>query len=97
MFTCFQVSHRNDQIKRLETDIKAVKRLAEENSRRVRSDASKQLAVGRGVHEDRRSQLQEGIAALSKQLQETVINNREKELELRKVCETVKRPVYVIA
>lgn len=91
------MSHRNAQIKRLETDIKAVKRLAEESSRRVRSEASKQLALSQSVHEEKRSQIQESIATLSKQLQERVMNDGEKELELRKVCTSSKDLYKLIA
>ena len=82
------MSQRNAQIKRLETDIKTVKKLAEKSSKSVRSEASSQLASSKTTHEEKRDLLQESITTHGKQLQETATSNRESELEMRKVSTT---------
>ena len=70
--------------------------LAEDANRRVRADASKQMAQDEMAHEGKATKLKEDITTLKKSLQEMVASNREKEQELRKVSHMCRRWVYPI-
>ena len=81
-----QVSEKKSQIYQLRTNIKTVAALAQDTIRKVHSEAEKHQSQAQTTHTNTKTKLEEEIGVLKKQLQETVAENKERELETRKVC-----------
>lgn len=80
-----QISKRNDIIRRLKNDIYVVEKNAEEQSRRIITDAAKQDAAEMKNSDSKKSKLQQEIIELKKKLEGDTVGHRESELALRKV------------
>ncbi len=82
----FQVSLKNDEIKRLKANIKTIINLAEDSNQKIQTEVASKQSMEMASFESRKGVLEEGIASLSKRHQELLKDHREKEQELRKVC-----------
>ncbi|KAL9957050.1 hypothetical protein ACROYT_G038634 [Oculina patagonica] len=79
-----EISKRNDIIRRLKNDIYNVDKNAEEQSRRVITEAAKQDASEMKTSDSKKSKLQQEIIELKKKLEADTLAHRESELALRK-------------
>ena len=79
------MSEKKSQINQLRTTIKTVAALAKDTTRKVRNEAEKHQSQAETTHTNVKSNLEEESGTLKKQLQDTVANNKERELETRKV------------
>lgn len=84
-----QISKRNDIIRRLKNDIYNVEKTAEEQSRRIITEAAKQDASEMKTSDGKKSKLQQEIIELKKKLESDTLAHRESELALRKVLPVV--------
>ena len=80
-----QVSKRNDIIRRLKNDIYTVDKTAEEQNRRVITEAAKQDTAEMKNSENKKSKLHQETIELKKKLEGDTTTHRESELALRKV------------
>ena len=88
MYT-LQIGKKNSQITSLKSDINAVDKLSQEANRRVQYEAARQQATDLTNYDGQKNKLTEEINELKKNLDTTVTNNRESELQLRKVNNAV--------
>jgi len=79
-----EISKRNDIIRRLKNDIYNVEKTAEEQSRRIITEAAKQDASEMKTSDGKKSKLQQEIIELKKKLESDTLAHRESELALRK-------------
>lgn len=89
LFINLQISKRNDIIRRLKNDIYNVEKNAEEQSRRIITEAAKQDASEMKTSDSKKSKLQQEIIELKKKLEGDTLAHRESELALRKVLPVV--------
>ena len=80
-----QISEKKAQINQLCTTIKTVAELAQDKTRKMRTEAEKLQNQAETTHSNVKSKLEEEIGTLKKQLQDTAAEDREKEQEARKV------------
>ena len=85
-FCCaFQISKRNDEIRRLKADLHQIEKFSEEHIRRTKSEAEKQQQADTKNSEGKQSKLQTELQQLKTQLANNTSEHRESELALRKV------------
>ena len=80
-----QVGQKSNQISALKSDISTVDKLSQEANRRVQNEASRQQSTDLTDYKNQKEKLVTEINELTKTLDTLVANNRESELQLRKV------------
>ena len=80
-----QIGQKNSQISSLKSDISTVDKLSQEANRRVQNEASRQQSTDSADYENQKEKLMAEINGMTKMLDTLVANNRESELQLRKV------------
>ena len=80
-----QVGQKSNQISALKSDISTVDKLSQEANRRVQNEASRQQSTDLVDYKNQKEKLVTEINELTKTLDTLVANNRESELQLRKV------------
>ena len=81
---------REALIEKLKSNISTVKKLSEESNHRVKTDAMKQKEVSKGVHNSRRTQMEEELGALQKQYKALLAENKQNEVQLRSVSADIR-------
>ena len=80
-----KVGQKSNQISALKSDISTVDKLSQEANRRVQNEASRQQSTDLTDYKNQKEKLVTEINELTKTLDTLVANNRESELQLRKV------------
>ena len=82
----FQISKRNDSIRKLKNNIFSVEKTAEAQNHRVITEAARLESSELKSSDAKKSKLQQEIIELKKSVESETQVHRESELSLRKVC-----------
>lgn len=86
---------KNDVIKKLQTELQQIINFSKDNISRIKNEQEKQESADKKNHEGKIQRLQNEIVQLKTQLQNLVLEHREKEQDLRRVCFFVNMEVFV--
>lgn len=82
----FQIKKKNSVIRKLQADLRQIEKFSDENNKRVTNEAEKQEQADLKNSEGKKQRLMTELNQLKTQLQNAVMEHRENEQELRRVC-----------
>ena len=80
----FQIQVRNDQIRKLDNDLKNVEKFSTDLVKRTKTDAEQQESSETKASDGRKAKLQQELNQLRQQFQTLVLEHREQEQQLRR-------------